>query len=76
MFSSWPAAQGVELGDWFQSPVHPLMDSWDGVGYRRGACPVAEKACDEVVNIPTHDRIRERDIDRAVGLIADYALSG
>ena len=36
---------GIELGDWFLSPVHPNCNTWGSVGYERGMCPIAECVC-------------------------------
>jgi len=41
------------VGDWFNSPLHPLQDNWQEFGYRQGTCPVAEELCKKVVNLPT-----------------------
>ena len=41
----------VPLGDWFQSPLHPVEGDLSPWKYRRGQCPVAEAACEDVVNV-------------------------
>jgi dTDP-4-amino-4,6-dideoxygalactose transaminase len=46
----------VEIGTWFECPLHPSETPMEEYGYREGMCPVAEKACREVVNLPTHPR--------------------
>lgn len=57
---------GVELGTWFESPLHQALVSLDVYDYRPGMCPEAEKAAAEVVNLPTHPRVDERTARRGV----------
>jgi perosamine synthetase len=63
--------QGLELGDWFVSPLHPLMDNWEKLGYSAGSCPVAEELCRTVVNLPTHPGVTLMEAAK----IASLALS-
>lgn len=62
----------VELGDWFLSPVHPNMASWEIVDYERGSCPNAEAACTNTINMPTHDRFDTKAIGQAITLLSDF----
>jgi dTDP-4-amino-4,6-dideoxygalactose transaminase len=61
----------IELGDWFLSPIHPNLEGWEKVGYKRGMCPVAEKICEHVINLPTHRGITEKNVEKIVKFIAD-----
>lgn len=61
----------VELGSWFESPLHPKETPLGPYGYQPGLCPVAEKASTEVVMLPTHPRTSEGDAARAVRFLAD-----
>jgi perosamine synthetase len=45
--------RGVLLGDWFHSPLYPIIDDLEQWGYRRGEHPVAERVASEIVNLPT-----------------------
>lgn len=56
----------IELGDWFVSPVHPILNDWEKVGYQKGECPVAENICDKVINLPTHPKINEKEVERII----------
>jgi len=56
----------VELGSWFESPLHPYETPLKDYGYEWGMCPAAEKACGEVVMLPTHPRTTEKDARRVV----------
>jgi perosamine synthetase len=46
--------RGVDLGDWFHSPLYPIANEALGRwGYRWGTNPVAERVAGEIVNLPT-----------------------
>jgi len=65
------AERRVELGDWFESPLHQALASLDQYDYHEGTCPNAEQAAREVVNLPMHRRVRERHARQAVDLIRE-----
>ena len=46
----------IELGDWFNSPLHPREAKAEAFGYRDGSCPEGERAAREVVNLPLTPR--------------------
>lgn len=66
----------VELGDWFDHPLHPLAASREGLGYVEGSCPVAERLSASIVNLPTHTRIDAREADRVVAFLARERKAG
>jgi len=49
----------IELGDWFNHPLHPKESNHTALGYRRGMCPNAEDAAQQVINLPLHSRVSE-----------------
>jgi perosamine synthetase len=61
---------GLELGLWFEAPVHPGQTDLGAVGYTHGDCPVAERTSRNIVNLPCHPGITAGDIDRYVELLA------
>jgi dTDP-4-amino-4,6-dideoxygalactose transaminase len=65
----------LELGDWFNHPLHPKGANVGVLGWRDGMCPEGEQAAREVVNLPMHSRIGERDVERAVRFLGPYAIS-
>ncbi len=65
--------QGLEIGDWFVSPVHPNLSNWELAGYKKGTCPEAEKVCKHIVNLPTHDKIDQKTIKKIVSFILRFA---
>ncbi len=54
----------IEIGDWFVSPLHPLTEHLERIGYRPGECPVAESVSQHVINLPTHSRVDADTIRR------------
>ena len=65
----------VELGTWFECPLHPIETPMHMYNYREGMCPVAEKACREVVNLPTHPRANESTAKRSVEFVQSIGSS-
>lgn len=67
----------VEMGDWYNTPVHPLTgQELETVGYRQGSCPNAEWAAEHVVTLPVRTSTRLADVDRALELFSDSLISG
>lgn len=60
-------AARLPLGDWFVSPLHPVEGDLRPWGYEPGACPVAESACRETVNLLTDQPL---DHDELAALFA------
>jgi perosamine synthetase len=67
------AKAGVELGSWFDSPLHQITTSFEAYDYKIGMCPQAEKAAREVVNLPLHPRANEKTARRTVNFITRFA---
>ena len=64
----------VELAEWFVTPVHPLQgDALRSVNYNSGSCPNAEAMCEQVVSLPTHNRVTDRDVQRALEFFRAWA---
>jgi perosamine synthetase len=63
------ASEGIELGVWFEGPLHPMPIEPSALEYPSGACPVGEALACEVVNLPTHPRLSDRDIARVVAVV-------
>lgn len=70
------AKSGVELGNWFDSPLHQITTSLEAYDYKIGMCPEAEKASREVVNLPLHPRADERTVRRSIDFITRYKPAG
>jgi len=51
------STRGVDVASWYESTVHPLaVDKLAQIGYE-GQCPVAEKAINSIVHLPTNKAI-------------------
>ena len=44
------------------------------LGWRDGLCPNGEQAAREVVNLPMHPRIGEREVEKAVRFLKPYVI--
>lgn len=58
--------EGIDLGCWFEAPIHPARVKPICVGYEAGCCPRSEAVCTDIVNLPTHLGITEQDAQRMV----------
>ena len=66
------ATAGIELGSWFECPLHPIETPLEVYDYRIGMCPEAEKASQEVVNLPLHPRATKKTVRRTVEFITGF----
>ena len=65
----------VELADWYSTPIHPLIGKdLELVRYEAGSCPNAEKRCKQVVTLPTHMGVKEKDVERIVKFLNSKSL--
>jgi dTDP-4-amino-4,6-dideoxygalactose transaminase len=59
-------------GTWFTSvqeeAVRPTLN-----GYLAGSCPRAELAARQLVNLPTHGRVTDRDVERLANALSTVA---
>ena len=63
---------GIELGSWFECPLHPIETPLEKYDYKSGDCPQAEKASREVVNLPLHPRTGKGTVQRTVKFITRF----
>ena len=66
------ASAGIELGSWFECPLHPIETPLEKYDYQIGMCPEAERASREVVNLPLHPRATEKTVQRTVEFITGF----
>ena len=55
---------GIELGDWFLSPIHPVDKNFENWHYPWGENRVGEKISQHVINLPTHTDVDVKYMDR------------
>ena len=70
------ARAGIELGSWFECPLHPIETPLASYDYRVGMCPEAERAGHEVVNLPLHPRANEEVALKSVDFITGFTQAG
>ncbi|MFA6175749.1 MAG: DegT/DnrJ/EryC1/StrS family aminotransferase [Phycisphaerae bacterium] len=66
------ASAGIELGTWFECPLHPVETPLEKYGYKIGMCPEAEKAAKETVNLPLHPRVSEKTVRKTIDFIMRF----
>ncbi len=60
----------VEIGSWFECPLHPIETPLEAYGYYEGMCPQSDRACAEVVNLACHPRTSAASARKSVEFIA------
>ncbi|MBT7066020.1 MAG: hypothetical protein HN919_06940 [Verrucomicrobia bacterium] len=68
------AGSGVEIGSWFEIPLHPAGTHMEDFGYRQGMCPESERACRETINLPAHLGVSRRTADKVLTFLRRYAV--
>ena len=66
------AISSIELGSWFECPLHPIETPLAPYDYELGMCPEAEKAAREVVNLPLHPRVNEKTAEKTYKFITEF----
>ncbi len=65
----------IELGSWFESPLHPTpLAQHINFGYSLGQCPHSEKAAQQVINLPLHNRISMEEAKRIAQFFLLHAV--
>lgn len=62
--------KSIELGDWFNHPLHPIGWELSALEWVEGQCPRSERAAAETINLPMHARIGEKEVRRTVEFLA------
>lgn len=63
----------VEIGSWFESPLHPEGTDLQRFHYTPGSCPEAEKAAQQVINLPTHLKTSLQEAERVLEFLQRVA---
>lgn len=66
--------QRVEIGDWFDHPLHPAQSNLEGLNWNDAYCPNALEAARTVVNLPVYSRISFKTARKIVDFIEPYAV--
>lgn len=70
------AKKGLEIGSWFEVPLHPAGTHMEDFGYCPGMCPQGEAASGQVINLPTHLRVSEKVAERTLRFLSRYGEPG
>jgi dTDP-4-amino-4,6-dideoxygalactose transaminase len=63
----------IYLNDgWRESPIVPPKTNKERMKYSEGMCPLAEIICNKVVCLPTHIRLKKKDLEKIAGLVRGY----
>jgi dTDP-4-amino-4,6-dideoxygalactose transaminase len=62
----------IELGDWFDHPLHPSGSRLEGLNWNDALCPTAAKLARTTINLPVHGGIGTEEAERVVQFVADW----
>jgi dTDP-4-amino-4,6-dideoxygalactose transaminase len=65
------AGNGISCGIHYPVPLH-LQEAYQGLGYAKGAFPIAEKCADEFVSLPMYPELPEESIIYVVDKIKEH----
>ena len=66
-------ARGLEMADWYSSPIHPLTGKeLETVGYQEGSCPNAEERCRETVTLPVNEKVNMSYVKAVAAMCNEY----
>jgi dTDP-4-amino-4,6-dideoxygalactose transaminase len=63
--------KGIEGRIHFPTPIH-LMRGYKFLGYKKGDFPVTEKAAREIISLPMHPHLQERELEKIVKAIRAF----
>lgn len=64
---------GIEIGDWLNSPLHPVQNHLERWGYTHGTAPIAERTAAKMANLPTHIRTSAKVLERNIEFLKKNA---
>ncbi len=66
----------VEIGSWFESPLHPESTNLESFDYNPSLFPESVKASKEVINLPTHGKITLKEAERVLAFLKKNGIPG
>jgi len=66
------ASHQIELGHWWSALVDPHRSQLEPFHYQLGENPTAERVGRHIVNLPTHGRLSDSDVQRILRVTRDF----
>jgi perosamine synthetase len=63
----------VIVGNWYKTPVYPLDSQLQEVRYAEGSCPVAQRAGEFILNLPTSIETNRDDVMKVIEIVNTFA---
>lgn len=63
---------GIEISDWFATPLYPVEGDLSPWGFARKECPVSVSLSSHIINLPTHQKIDDRQVEKTIAFIRRY----
>jgi|CXWK01.1.fsa_nt_gi dTDP-4-amino-4,6-dideoxygalactose transaminase len=57
---------GIQLGDWYTTPIAPRGVLYENIGYKVGSCPNAERLAQLTFNVPTHIGVTPAQVQKII----------
>ena len=61
----------IELGLWFTAPLSSQEINHELFSYKMGSCPNSEYISNRIINLPLHNNLIEKDIEKIIKLIKE-----
>ena len=61
----------IATGLFYPRPLH-LQPVFEGLGYKEGAFPVAEKTCQEIINLPVYPEMEDEQVDYVIETVNSF----
>jgi len=71
---SYLNGHGVGARVYYPQPVY-MQPPYAKMGFRKGLCPEAEKACSQVLSVPVHPLLTQKELEEIVKQVKDGARS-
>lgn len=63
---------GIEISDWFATPLYPVEGNLDPWGFNPSECPVSVALSSHIINFPTHQKIDDFQVEKTIEFVKKY----